>query len=88
VREASATPVKIRVATKSGQPVANLTAPAIAGVNRVAWDLMPSSDVLVPYGSTGRKFVPSGDYVVTVTHGAATATDTVSVRIPPGVETR
>jgi hypothetical protein len=88
VKDAPSGPVKVTVSTASGQPVANLTTTAMRGLNRLTWDLLPTADVLVPYGSTGRKFVPSGEYTVTVAAGDAKATGKVKVVIAPGVETR
>ena len=88
VRDLPSAPVKVTIATASGQPVANLTTSAARGINRLVWDLLPTTDVLVPYGSTGRKFVPSGEYTVTVTAGDAKATGKLKVTIAPGVETR
>lgn len=88
VKDAPAAPVKVAITSAGGQPVANLTTQAVRGINRLTWDLLPTADVLVPYGSTGRKFVPSGEYTVTVTAGGEKATGTLKVGIMPGIETR
>ena len=47
--------VKISITNAQGQPVANLTAPAIAGLNRVNWDLKPTKDVLHRLRGRGEK---------------------------------
>jgi photosystem II stability/assembly factor-like uncharacterized protein len=88
VRDVPAAPVKVAITNASGQPVANLTSNAMRGINRLVWDLLPTNDVLLPYGSTGRKFVPSGEYTVTVTAGSEKATGKIKVAIMSGIETR
>jgi hypothetical protein len=88
VPRVSGEPVKIAITGAGGQPVANLTANPIPGLNRVTWDLMPTADVLGEYGGEGRRFVRSGDYTVTVTYGAAKETRPLKVTIMPGTETR
>jgi hypothetical protein len=88
IKHASSDPVTIGITTAAGQPVAALTGAATPGLNRVTWDLMPTSDVLNDYGGEGKRFVPSGDYTVTLTYGGAKQTQTLSVRIAPGIETR
>lgn len=81
-------PVKIAVATEGGRPVANLTAAATPGLNRVVWDLKPTKDVLTEYGGEGQKFVRAGTYVVTMTAGTVKSTQKVVVTTAPGLETR
>jgi photosystem II stability/assembly factor-like uncharacterized protein len=88
VKEYTGDPVKIAIATTTDQPVANLTAPGVPGLGRVAWDLKPGKDVLSEYGGEGQKFVPAGEYKVTLSYGAVKETQTVKVEVPPGVETR
>jgi hypothetical protein len=81
-------PVKIAIATATDQPVANLTAPGVPGLGRVAWDLKPGKDVLTEYGGEGQKFVPAGESKVTLSYGTVKETQTVKVEVAPGVETR
>lgn len=88
VREYTGEPVKIDIETTGGQPVAKLTAPGVAGFGRLTWDLKPSKELLTEYGGEGQRFVPSGDYVVTLRHGKTKAQQRLSVQIPPGIETR
>jgi photosystem II stability/assembly factor-like uncharacterized protein len=84
----SAEVVKISITNAQGQPVANLTAPAIAGLNRVNWDLKPTKDVLTEYGGEGNKPVAAGEYTVTLKAGDHTSTEKLSVKYLAGVETR
>jgi len=80
--------VKISITNAEGQPVANLTAPAIAGLNRVSWDLKPTKDVRTEYGGEGNKPVAPGVYTVTLKSGKTTSTEKLTVSYLPGVETR
>lgn len=80
--------VKISITNAEGQPVANLTAPAIAGLNRVNWDLKPTKDVRTEYGGEGNKPVAAGVYTVTLKSGKTTSTEKLTVSYLPGVETR
>ncbi len=84
----SADIVKISITNAQGQPVANLTAPAIAGLNRVNWDLRPTKDVRTEYGGEGNKPVAPGEYTVTLKAGDHTSTEKLSVSYLAGVETR
>ena len=86
--EQTGEPVKIEIENSSGQPVAKLTAPGLAGFGRVAWDLKPSKDLLTEYGGEGQKFVPSGEYTVTLKYGKAKVRQKLEVRIAEGIETR
>jgi photosystem II stability/assembly factor-like uncharacterized protein len=88
VRATGPDPVKIEIANAQGQTVANLTAPAIAGLNRVSWDLKPTKDVLTEYGGEGALFVRPGSYQATLTLGKTTAKQTIEVTIASGIETR
>ena len=81
-------PVKIAIATPADQPVASLSAPGVPGLGRVVWDLKPGKDVLTEYGGEGQKFVPAGEYKVTLSYGSVKETQTVKVEVAPGVETR
>ncbi len=80
--------VKIAIENASGQPVASLTGPGYAGLNRMTWDLKPAKDLLVEYGGEGRKFVRPGEYKVTLTSGKAKEERRLKVEIAPGIETR
>ena len=88
VKEYTGDPVKIAIATASDQPVATLSAPGVPGLGRVAWDLKPGKDVLTEYGGEGQKFVPAGEYKVTLSYGSVKETQTIKVDVAPGVETR
>ena len=88
VRRYTGDPVKISIADAAGQPVANLTGAGTPGINRVSWDLKPTKDLLSEYGGEGPKFVPSGEYTVTLTQGQAKETTKLTVKIAEGIETR
>jgi photosystem II stability/assembly factor-like uncharacterized protein len=88
IKEDSGEPVKIAVEGPGERPVANLTGPSRAGLNRITWDLMPSKDVLTEYGGEGKRFVAPGEYKVTLKYGKARSEQRLTVEIPPGVETR
>ncbi len=88
VRQYTGQPVKIAITSAAGTPIANLTAPGVPGVHRLTWDLMPSQDVLTPYGGEGRKFVRAGTYKVKLTYGEVSQEGTIEVAVAPGVETR
>jgi photosystem II stability/assembly factor-like uncharacterized protein len=88
VKSVTGDPVKVAIASPAGQPVANLTGSTTPGLNRLSWDLKPSKDLLTEYGGEGQKFVPSGEYKVTVTYGKEKSEQTLKVEIAPGVETR
>lgn len=88
VRRFTGDEVKIAVTDAGGAPVANLTAPGVPGLNRVSWNLKPSSDLLTEYGGEGARFVRPGEYTVTLTYGAVKETQKVKVEILPGIETR
>ncbi|HET6763694.1 MAG TPA: hypothetical protein VFH27_08475, partial [Longimicrobiaceae bacterium] len=79
---------KISIESPTGRTVANLTAPGTPGLNRIAWDLKTSKDLLTEYGGEGQRFVPPGDYKVTFTYGAVKQTQTVHVTIGSNIETR
>lgn len=84
----SAQPVKISITNSENQPVANLTAPAIVGLNRVTWDLHPTKDVRTEYGGDGGKPVAPGVYTVTLKAGDQTSVQKLTVSYLPGVDTR
>ncbi len=80
--------VKIKITNALGQPVAKFEQPGMPGMNRLNWDLKPTANVLTEYGGEGRKFVPPGEYTVSVSYGDTTAEQKLKVEIAPGVETR
>lgn len=88
LKEASGEPVKLEIKNAQGQTVANLTAPAIPGLNRIAWDLKPTKDVLTEYGSEGALFVRNGTYEATLTCVKTKSAQKFEVSIVPGIETR
>jgi hypothetical protein len=88
VGQAAGPSVTIAITTKDGRLVANLTGPAMPGLNRVVWNLLPTNDVLASYGGgEGARFVHPGTYVVTITYGHSKSTQSLEVRALPGVET-
>jgi photosystem II stability/assembly factor-like uncharacterized protein len=88
IKDSSAEPVKIEIKNAAGQTVANLTGPALAGLNRVSWDLKPTKDVLTEYGGEGALFVRPGRYEAELTLETATSKQAIEVTIAPGIETR
>lgn len=81
--------MSIAVKGANDQPVANLSAPGLPGLNRIVWNLKPTSDLLTPYGGEGSNlFVRPGEYEVTLTYGKLKQTEKVKVDVVPGVETR
>jgi photosystem II stability/assembly factor-like uncharacterized protein len=88
IKEGGPDPVKIAIANAQGQTVANLTAAALTGINRVSWDLKPTKDVLTEYGGEGTLFVRPGLYEATLTYGKETSKQSIEVAIAPGIETR
>jgi photosystem II stability/assembly factor-like uncharacterized protein len=80
-------PLKIAIASAAGRPVASLTAPGTPGLNRVVWDLKPTKDFAVEYGSQGVKLVPPGEYKLTLTYGALKQEQMLTVDVVPGMET-
>jgi photosystem II stability/assembly factor-like uncharacterized protein len=88
IREFTRDQPKVSIKNAAGQPVANFTLPGTPGFNRVAWDLKPTKDLLTEYGGEGNRFVRPGEYEVTLTYGAVTATQKLAVTIAEGLETR
>ena len=89
LKEASAEPVKLSIRAADGRPVANLTAPSLAGLGRVSWDLKPTKDVRIEYGGLpADRHVSPGEYRVTVSCGEARSTQALKVTAAEGVETR
>ncbi len=88
MKEPIGEPVKITVANPAGRTVANLTAPGVPGIGRVSWDLKPTKDLLSEYRGEAARFVPAGEYVVTLKYGSAKSEQKLRVEIAPGVERR
>jgi photosystem II stability/assembly factor-like uncharacterized protein len=88
VKEYTGDGVTIAISTTNDRPLATLKAPGVPGLGRVVWDLKPAKDVLTDYGGEGQKYVPAGEYTVTLTYGSVKETQTVKVEVAPGVETR
>ncbi len=81
--------ISLAIKGANDQPVANLSAPGLPGLNRIVWNLKPTSDLLTPYGGAGSSlFVRPGEYEVTLTYGKVKQTEKVKVEAVPGVETR
>ena len=88
IREFTGDDVKISITNALDQPVANLKAPGAPGFGRVVWDLHPTKEFVHEYGGDAKRFVPSGDYTVTLTSGKARAKQKLRVTIAEGIETR
>ncbi len=88
VKEYTGEPVKITIADSSGRTFANLSGSSGPGINRITWDLKITKDLLNDYGGEGQKFVPSGEYTVTLNFGKTKLTQKLSVNIAHGIETR
>jgi hypothetical protein len=80
--------VKIKITDATGATVAKLKMPGTPGLNRVAWDLKPTKDVLTEYGGEGQKHVKPGEYTVTLAFGSYSQTQKMQVTVAPGVDTR
>jgi photosystem II stability/assembly factor-like uncharacterized protein len=88
VKEFTGETINIAIKGPDGVPVANLSAPGAPGFNRLTWDLKPSKDVLTEYGGEGQKYVRAGDYEATLTYGSVKETQTITITIAKGIETR
>ncbi len=81
--------VKVAITAAGGKPVANFSQPGLAGISAVAWNLRLTKDLLNEYGGQDKdRFVPSGEYTVTLTFGELKEKQKLQVTIAPGVETR
>jgi photosystem II stability/assembly factor-like uncharacterized protein len=81
--------VKVAITNAGGQPAANFAQLGAMGIGRLAWNLRPTKDLLTEYGGQGpERFVPPGEYTVTLTFGNAKEKQKLRVLIAPGVETR
>ncbi len=88
IREFTGDEVKISVTNALDQPVANLKTTGAPGFGRVVWDLHPTKEFVHEYGGDAKRFVPSGDYTVTLTSGKTKAKRSLKVTIAEGIETR
>jgi hypothetical protein len=89
IRQYTGDPVSITVTNAADQPVAQLTAPGTPGIGRINWDLKPTKDLMTEYGGLGPdKFVPSGEYTVTMKYRKMKLKQKLQVHIAPGIETR
>ncbi|HSB37258.1 MAG TPA: hypothetical protein VLH41_10280 [Thermoanaerobaculia bacterium] len=88
IREFTGDEVKISVTNALDQPVANLKASGAPGFGRVVWDLHPTKEFVHEYGGDAKRFVPPGDYTVTLTSGKTKAKQKLKVTIAEGIETR
>ncbi|MDD5542267.1 MAG: hypothetical protein PHX83_03765 [Acidobacteriia bacterium] len=81
-------PVSLAITNSGGQPVANLKAEGVPGLNRVVWNLKPTKDLLTEYGGQGEKFLKPGEYTVTLTYGDIKQVQKLNISIAEGIETR
>ena len=88
LKEYTGEEVKIKIANALGTPVAKFKMVGKLGMNRFAWDLKPTKDLLTEYGGEGQKFLKPGEYTITLEYGKATETQKLKVEIAPGIETR
>lgn len=89
LREPDEEAAKLTISDASGRPVADLPLPGTPGLNRVSWDLRPTKEYRTEYGGEDpRKFVPPGEYLVTLRRGKERATQKLLVTIEEGIETR
>jgi photosystem II stability/assembly factor-like uncharacterized protein len=88
VKEYTGDSISIAIKGSDGHPVGTLTAPGTPGFNRLTWNLKPGSDVLMPYGGEGAKFVKPGEYDATLTFGSVKQTEKIKVSAAEGIETR
>lgn len=88
IREFTGDGVSIAISDPAGRPVANLSAPGTPGFGRTTWNLLPTADVLTPYGGEGQKLVRPGEYTVKFTIGKVSETHKLKVSIAEGIETR
>jgi len=92
LRSGSEAKARITITTPYGEEVARLEGPSGAGLNRVIWDMrlaapgQPAGPAPgAPQGrSFGARFVPPGDYVVTLEAGGGTISKRAAILPPPG----
>ncbi len=94
LKEFSGDEVRITITNAHEQQVATLRAPGTPGFGRVVWNLRPIRETERERGGGGGgfgeqpKFVPPGDYTVTLTHGRTKAKQKLKVTIAEGIETK
>jgi len=88
IRQFTGEAMSLTVKNAGGQPVATLSPPGVPGLSRLTWNLKPTPDVLTDYGGGVSKFVPPGEYEVTLKVGTVTEAQKFTVTIAPGLETR
>jgi len=89
VREFTGDEIKIVVTKSTGEPVANLKAPATPGFTRLNWDLRPTKDLRAEYGGEdAKRFVPAGDYTAELTFGTTKVKQTFHVDLAEGITPR
>ncbi|HET9373085.1 MAG TPA: hypothetical protein VFO19_22640 [Vicinamibacterales bacterium] len=94
LRDAVPGGVRLTVATPRGEPVAEVTGPGAAGLNRAYWNMRRGTSADGgrgrgaggggggggAFGAGGAPELPVGDYVVTMTVGGTTQTRTATIR--------
>ena len=95
LREFSGDEVRIAVTNAQDQQVAVLRAPGTPGFGRVVWNLRPIREADRERGVGGGggfgeapKFVPPGEYTVTLTWGKTKAKQKLKVTLAEGIETK
>jgi len=89
VKEYTGDPVTLTITNAADQPVAKLKPTAVPGLNRVSWDLKLTKDYINEYASRGtERFVPAGEYTVTLSRGKTKLKEKLKVTIAEGIETR
>ncbi len=89
VKEFTGDEIKIAITNATGQPVANLKAPGVAGFTRLNWDLRPTEDVLTKYGGDDpKKLMSSGDYNAELSFGQNKMKQTFHVELAKGITPR
>ena len=98
LKQAPKEKVHITIADKSGTAVRQLDGPALAGINRVSWDLrypdpsdpsgaqggsIPNGFFDPRFSSIGAPFVEPGDYIVTINIGKEQASASLRIEEDP-----
>jgi hypothetical protein len=80
VKRDTGQPARITITKQNGDSVATLTGPTKAGLNRVVWNLQHTDGFSVrDPGARGPEAVAAGAYRVTLTYGALTQTEPLTV---------
>jgi photosystem II stability/assembly factor-like uncharacterized protein len=97
LKEFSGDEVRITITNAQDQQVATLRAPGTPGFGRIVWNLRPIRETDRERGGGGGggggfaeqpKFVPPGDYTVTLTYGKTRARQKLKVSLAEGIETK